>query len=147
MHLPLHQENFHELLLEVFRNYYKQALSFHLAKQLYVKLEKDFPVLDNSYHSLIQMQPWQITGCRPKALKLTKLFWSDFHLFHGEEFGKCSTIVSYQPCLYFRILINIRCLFHADHLEFLIAQNVPKEVTHNRTTDYIIHSARILSNY
>lgn len=32
-------------------------------------------------------------------------------------------------------------------LEFLIAQNVPKEVTHNRTTDYIIHSARILSNY
>ncbi len=22
-----------------------------------------------------------------------------------------------------------------------------KEVTHNRTTDYIIHSARILSNY
>ena len=35
------------MLLEVFRNYYKQALSFHLAKQLYVKLEKDFPVLDN----------------------------------------------------------------------------------------------------
>jgi len=36
---------------------------------------------------------------------------------------------------------------HADHLKFLIAQSVPKEVTNNITTDYIIHSARILSNY